>query len=99
MIFSNCTLLEAGILAKPEALPYVLSQSRRGEGAPGAQVSNMARPSSKKSPGKPVRLGPYDPDLSGPIQRPYPGLRSPNAKAIRKAVKEVIRQRALSTET
>jgi len=57
---------------------------------------------TKPSPKKPFEVAPPrrsdTADLLGPIQRPYPGLRSPAAKAIRNAVKAVLRQRASRVE-
>ena len=58
----------------------------------------MAKPSAKQPHQKPVRLGPYDPDLSGPINRPLPSqLPRETAKLLRAAVKTVYRQRAKLT--
>ncbi|MSO99523.1 MAG: hypothetical protein EXR07_00510 [Acetobacteraceae bacterium] len=58
----------------------------------------MAKPSPKKLREKTIRLGPYDPDLSGPIKRPFPGqLPRETVKLLRAAVKTVYRQRAKLT--
>ncbi len=38
------------------------------------------------------------PDLSGPIQRPFPGVRSIPARTIQRAVKALFRERAAHPE-
>ena len=63
----------------------------------------LRQPNMKQSSGKSAKAADlarrYVPDLSGPIPRPAPGPRNSKAEDVRRAVKELFRQRAGHAQT